>query len=255
MHVTVTVVTCNREHFLPALYEVYARQTYPDTELRILDDSDRPSPFFTALADPRVHYRHLARRHSIGAKRNRLVQEAGGEWICHFDDDDYYAEQYIASMLASAKGVDFVKLAAWFSFSRSSRSFTYWDTRLPDSLSYWQTGTGLEAAKAEHLDQSTLRQRSVLGYGFSYFYRRSVGLAHPFPDVNFGEDYQMVEAFVRDGGTIRLKNDEQGLALHQLHGGNSSTVSPQYRLPPFLLPRLFPGHARYEQLLRQSGTG
>ncbi len=250
MNVTVAVVTRNREHFLPALYESYARQIYPDTELRILDDSDRPSPFFAALQDPRVHYRHLAERASIGAKRNLLVQQAQGEWIGHFDDDDYYAEPYIASMLAAADGVDFVKLAAWFSFSRLSRSLTWWDTRSPDALSYWQTGDGLQAAKAEHLDQSTLQRRSILGYGFSYFYRRNVGLAHPFPEVNFGEDYPMVEAFVRAGGLIRLKNDEQGLVLHQLHGDNSSTVSPQYRLPGFLLHRLFPGFDRYDRLLQ-----
>ena len=249
MQVTVAVVTYNRAHFLPALYEAYARQTYPDTELRILDDSDQPSAFFEALNDPRVHYTHLPERHSIGAKRNLLVEQARGEWICHFDDDDYYAEQYVASMLAGANGVDFIKLAAWFSFSRASRSLTWWDTRSPDALSYWQTGKGLEAAKAEHLDGSALQRRSLLGYGFSYFYRKRVGLAYPFRDVNFGEDYPMVESFVQQGGTIRLRNDEQGLVLHQLHGDNMSTVSPQYRLPGFLLHRLFPGYARYEQLL------
>ena len=44
MKVSVVIVTYNRERFMPAIYDCYARQTHPDTELLVLDDSDAPSP-------------------------------------------------------------------------------------------------------------------------------------------------------------------------------------------------------------------
>jgi len=251
MKVTVAIVTYNREHFMPAIYSVYARQTYPNTELLVLDDSEEPSKFFSQLDDPRVRYMHLPRRLSIGRKRNMLVEQAEGEWICHFDDDDYYAENYVAQMLAHGREVDFVKLTGWFNLSVATRSLTYWDTRSADDLSYRQTGKGLVAARPEQLDQSPLQRKSVLGYGFNYFYRKSIALAFPFEDVYCAEDYPMVDAFVRAGGTINLVNDQRGLVLHQLHASNTSSVSPQYRIPYFLLYQLFPGYAQYEQLLRQ----
>ena len=80
MKVSVVVVTHNRERFMRAIHDVYARQTHPDTELLILDDSDEPSPFLSRLDDPRVRYTHLTQRMSIGAKRNRLIEQAWGSY-------------------------------------------------------------------------------------------------------------------------------------------------------------------------------
>lgn len=250
MKVSVTVVTCNRERFMPAIYEVFARQTYPDIELLVLDDSDKPSVFFSNIADARVRYHHSRERRSIGAKRNAVVAQAGGEWICHFDDDDYYAENYIAQMLAYGRAADFVKLTAWFNLTIATRDLTYWDTRCANALCYRQTGAGLVAARPEQLDQSPFQRKSVLGYGFNYFYKKSVALEFPFADVNFGEDYPMVNDFVNAGGKINLIDDQRPLVLHQLHESNTSAVAPQYRIPSFLLYDLFPGYARYERLLR-----
>lgn len=61
----------------------------------------------------------------------------------------------------------------------------------------------------------------------------------------------MVDAFVNAGGTINLVNDRRALVLHQLHASNTSSVTPQYRLPYFLLHQLFPGYSQYQQLLCQ----
>ncbi len=249
MKVSVIVVTYNREHFMPAIYDVYARQTCPDTELLVMDDSDVPSPFFSRLSDPRVRYRHMDERLSIGAKRNRLIEEARGEWVCHFDDDDYYADDYIARMAAHAEGVDFVKLAGWFNLSVAARVLTYWDTRTVEDACYRQSGQGLQAVQLGELDRPQFQRSSMLGYGFSYFHRRAVGLKYPFRDTSFGGDYPVADAFVRAGGQLRLINDERASVLHRLHERNVSVVFPQYRVPYFMLNRLFPGYARYEQLL------
>jgi len=254
MKVSVLVVTYHREHFMPAVYDVYARQTHPDTELRVLDDSDVPSPFFTQLNDPRVHYTHSPKRLSIGTKRNRLVEQAQGDWVCHFDDDDYYADHYIQHMLAHTGGVDFVKLSAWFNLSVGPRLFTYWDANVVEAAFYRQSGESLQPVTIGQLDPQRFQRSSLLGFGFSYFHRRAVALKHPFKEVSFGGDYPVLEAFVQDGGKLRLLRDEQGLVLHRLHGSNVSHVFPQHRLPAFMLARFFPGHARYEALIGQASA-
>ncbi|MEZ5607603.1 MAG: glycosyltransferase [Burkholderiaceae bacterium] len=248
MKVSVIIVTYNRERFMPAIYDVYARQTHPDTELRVLDDSDEPSPFFSRLDDPRVHYTHTRERLSIGGKRNRLIEQAQGEWICHFDDDDYYADHYIAHMLAQAGDADFVKLSAWFNFSIAPRLLTYWDTNTLEPAFYRQSGAGLQPVAMGQHDPRQFQRSSLLGFGFSYFHKRHVGLKYPFKEVSFGGDYPMLDAFVQGGGRLQLLRDEEGLVLHQLHGSNVSHVLPQYRLPAFMLGRLFPGHQRYLEL-------
>ena len=47
--------------------------------------------------------------------RLQAIQHASGDVICHFDDDDLYAPEYIATMLTAmeAEKADFVKLSAW----------------------------------------------------------------------------------------------------------------------------------------------
>lgn len=249
MKVSVVVVTYNRERFMRAIHDVYARQTHPDTELLILDDSDEPSPFLSRLGDPRVRYTHLTQRMSVGAKRNRLIEQARGEWICHFDDDDYYADDYVAQMLAHSADVDFVKLSGWFNLSVEPRALTYWDTSVLEGAFFRQGGEGLQGMQIGALNRQQFQRSTMLGYGFSYFHRRAVALKHPFGDTSFGGDFPVADAFVNAGGAIRLVNDRRGLALHRLHGKNVSVVFPQYRLPSFMLDGLFPGHARYERLI------
>ena len=42
-----------------SLYRCFDSQTHPCKELIVLDTGASPSPFFSALDDPRVHYTHL----------------------------------------------------------------------------------------------------------------------------------------------------------------------------------------------------
>ena len=57
---------------------------------------------------------------TLGAKRNRLAAEATGDVLAHFDDDDLYAPEYIATMVGAMEreGADFVKLSAWLVHGR-----------------------------------------------------------------------------------------------------------------------------------------
>ncbi|MEW6734677.1 MAG: glycosyltransferase, partial [Acidobacteriota bacterium] len=82
--------TYNRRAFIPLTLQLFLNQDYPNKELVIVDDGNDSIRDLTAnIAD--VHYFHLPSRTSIGAKRNFAFQQAHGEIIAHWDDDDWYA--------------------------------------------------------------------------------------------------------------------------------------------------------------------
>ena len=105
-----------------ALYRCFASQTHADRELIVVDTGPVPSPFFTSahFDDERVTYLHQPEHQTIGQKRNLAIQHASGDIICHFDDDDLYAPEYIATMVGAMEreGADFVKLSAWLVHGR-----------------------------------------------------------------------------------------------------------------------------------------
>lgn len=74
-----------REHFLKRLKAVIMPQI--DTVAEVLIDDD-----------PHI---------SIGAKRNRLLDNAEGEYVCFIDDDDLVSENYVSLLMDGInKGVD-----------------------------------------------------------------------------------------------------------------------------------------------------
>jgi glycosyltransferase involved in cell wall biosynthesis len=99
--VSIITPTYSRESHLSKIHRCFKSQDYPDLEWLILDDSPGPSEEFTATSDSRIRYRHISKRLSIGEKRNLLVDEAAGDIIVHFDDDDFYNLNYVSSMVGA----------------------------------------------------------------------------------------------------------------------------------------------------------
>ena len=239
--VSIITPTHGRERFLRLAHESIVAQTYANLEWLILDDSATPSAYMRTLSDPRVRYWHSTERMKIGRKRNALAAAATGRIIVHFDDDDYYRPDYVERMTARlARGHDFVKLSGWYLYSVAYRAGAYWDLNRKVGRHYiWdpprppQTRRFAAAAGAELADNH-------LGYGFSYVYRREVWEAQPFPDdANWGEDAPFALAAAK---SFRLSHfrDVRGICVHLLHGGNTSRCFPQYRVPAFVLRRIFP---------------
>jgi glycosyltransferase involved in cell wall biosynthesis len=77
-----------RHVMLSQLLEILRGQATPDMEIHTFcDNGDTPS----------------------GAKRNKLLEWAAGEYVAFVDDDDIVAEDYVASLLAAATtGVDVI---------------------------------------------------------------------------------------------------------------------------------------------------
>lgn len=111
IHVSVVTPTYNRRRFIPTLIEIYRQQTYPKEQMEwiILDDGrDAVGDLFhaaTISGIPNIRYIRVSDGSSvndeadadevpekmrIGAKRNRLNQEARGDILVAMDDDDYY---------------------------------------------------------------------------------------------------------------------------------------------------------------------
>lgn len=227
--VSVAVVTCGRAPLHELLLEGYDRQTWSRRELIVVDDSPTPSATFTALQRDDVRYVHLPQRHSVGAKRNLAASLARGSLICQWDDDDHYAPGYLAWATRALAAADFVTFDRWYTLELGSGAFSYWDTRDPLG------GPGLPASAA-----AAWAQRNRLGYGFSFSYRAEVLRSVAAPDTSVGDDLALSLA-VRDAGwRHRLLADEQGLALHVLHGGNLSSSHPNRPLPAAFVTALFP---------------
>ena len=57
----------------------------------IVDDGEDRIGDLVPSGDSGVRYYELKRRLPLGEKRNRACELAGGEWIAHWDDDDWQA--------------------------------------------------------------------------------------------------------------------------------------------------------------------
>ena len=97
--ISIITPSYKRERLLQLQHQTVLRQTEQDFEWLILDDSPEPSSYFSELNDVRIRYTHCAgKRLRIGEKRNWLVERARSEFIAHFDDDDFYARDYVHTM-------------------------------------------------------------------------------------------------------------------------------------------------------------
>jgi glycosyltransferase involved in cell wall biosynthesis len=245
MKVSVVTPTYGRESHLPRLYSAFKEQTHQNVELLIYDDNDTPSQFIASLRDPSVKYIYSKSRVLLGAKRDRMVREATGEVIAQFDDDDYYAPDYIATMLARLGTSDLVKLSGWYLFDSSNRTFYYWDTRRVLDAHYL-VGPGEQSVIVKMPKASAERaewlHRTLWGFGFSYVFKRRVYDRASFDvNMNEGQDLPFVADCRRHGFVLDAFPDETGLALHIVHTNNTSRAFPNYRLPPFLVSGIF-GH-------------
>jgi glycosyltransferase involved in cell wall biosynthesis len=226
-----------------SLYERFIRQTYADKTLLVCDDAHTPSPFFSSLHDARVQYFHERTQLTIGEKRQRLVSCADGDIVVQFDDDDYYAPAYIATMVSHLRDADLVKLTGWFIFDTSHGALFYWDTRRLNSF-HCRVGQGraptwLNIGREVPSVIEEWRERQLWGYGFSFVFRRTVCQKSQFARyLNHSEDYDFCVAVRESGGRVKGVVDKTGLALHIIHGTNNS-VFPNFALPPLMLRHFF----------------
>ncbi|MFH0902120.1 MAG: glycosyltransferase family A protein [Pseudomonadota bacterium] len=94
--------SASRAWCLPLAIRAFSRQTYAawDRELVIVTDgtdADRDIVAAIASGHPGVEHYHIpskpgaTRRITLGEKRNLAIVHARGDWLCHWDDDDWHS--------------------------------------------------------------------------------------------------------------------------------------------------------------------
>lgn len=126
-----------------------------------------------------------SRQHSIGWKRNRLLERARGQYLAFVDDDDTVAPDYLAELLAGiARGVDAVCIQGTFTINGDpSSAAPFIDTPYgPHAVS--QVGGVTQFLRGlQHLDAI----------------RSDIARSCQFPDCSFTEDYTWGTELERHG--------------------------------------------------------
>jgi glycosyltransferase involved in cell wall biosynthesis len=238
--VSIITPTYGRERLLMGnAYRSFSSQNVEKLEWIVVDDSDKASESLPALNDPRVRYRHLKARMTVGEKRNMAVDMATGDVIVQFDDDDYYAPHYVETMVnrLEREHADILNLSSFFLYSSIYRKFGYWNLK---DISGYHFCWSNQPMKVALLDPKAFAD-NYLGYGFSYVFKKRVWKEVKFPHVSVHEDGPFIRNAIAKGFKSFLVDDDEGLCIHNLHQSNSSNSFPHYMIPPFLARRMFPG--------------
>ena len=199
-HVSCIMPTANRQNFISLAVHYFLNQDYRDAELVIVDDGKESVK--SLLPDHRrIKYFYTEPLGSIGNKRNYACKKSKGEIIMHWDDDDYYAHDWISRQLnvLQSSNADIVGLNKIIFFSPLVQK--YWNYADTDTIRPWLSGATMA-------------------------YRKSFWKEHPFNDIHIGEDYD----YLWNSGAKILAYDYPNGFVATLHAGNTT-------LKPFEDPR------------------
>jgi O-antigen biosynthesis protein len=128
--------TYNRRRFLPRALRSFLAQDYPNLELLVVDDGTDPIPDLLP-DDPRIRYFRLDEKQTVGAKRNFACSQARGEYIVHWDDDDWYPPDRVRRQISTLRlnGAEVCGSSTVFYYSESiNRAFRY---QYPGPVPVW----------------------------------------------------------------------------------------------------------------------
>ena len=185
--------TANRRSFVAQAVRYFLAQDYGAKELVIVDDGADPVANLVP-EDEGVRYVRLGEPQSVGAKRNIANQQARGEILVHWDDDDWsapwrlrYQVDQLLAVQADICGLDCI----WFCTPEEQRA---WEYVYPRGERLWV-------------------------YGATLAYTRIFWENHRFPEINVDEDTRFVWADAR--AKIHVLTDSRFLVA-RVHAGNIS---------------------------------
>jgi len=100
--VSCLMVTADRRELAQRAIRCYLRQTYPKTELVVVDDGTQDmTPVLDDVPDDELNYVKLAPENNVlGKLRNVALDHADGALITQWDDDDWYHETRVETQAA-----------------------------------------------------------------------------------------------------------------------------------------------------------
>jgi glycosyltransferase involved in cell wall biosynthesis len=182
--VTVAMPTmASRREWLPKAIACFESQTWPNKELLIVDDG-------SVDLQPSGRIRVLSIIAPLGEKRNLACERAAGEFIVHFDDDDFSAPERIAEQVALLKRLD-----------RAVAGFH--SLRFTDGVNWWEN-----------------HNHPGWAYDASLCYRRDFWKRHPFAPVNDGLEAEFRVAAASEKQLATMPAGD--LMYATIHDGNTS---------------------------------
>ena len=191
--VTCIMPTHNRRSFVPQALRCFLRQDYSKLELLVVDDGTEPVADLVPNND-RIRYVRFDQKLTIGAKRNLACEKARGEFIVHWDDDDWYPSWRVRAQMRAMldRGADICgsSRVAYFDPARDQA----WEYRYPSAKGPWVAGNTLA-------------------------YRKRFWSSHKFPDIQVGEDSRFVWS---SKGRAIADLADPGLCVATVHSNNTS---------------------------------
>ena len=191
--VTCIMPTHNRRHFVPRAIEYFLRQDYDRAELLVVDDGTDLVRDLVPL-HPQVRYLALPTRLTLGAKRNVACEQAAGEIIVHWDDDDWHSPRRVSTQVDGllSADVDACGLSRLWFYDPGVRRV--WEYRYPENGTPWVAGGTL-------------------------CYWRALWQGSRFDDVHSGED----SSFVRSLAPARvLALADNRIYVATVHAANTA---------------------------------
>jgi glycosyltransferase involved in cell wall biosynthesis len=205
--VTCLCLTRNRREFVPKAIRCYQEQAYQNRELLIVSDGEDVRDLIPD--DETIRHIHIEEGYTIGEKRNFGVSQAHGEFVAHWDDDDYSAPGRLDHQLSLIGGHPVALVA-------------YHEMYFTDGSAWWKFSG----------DKN-------YGIGTSFFYRRDWAHKHCFLAVQIGEDGEFQKYARQQGQLFTVEAGEMMYATN--HNGNTSPriLSRQewHPLQDFTFPR------------------
>jgi glycosyltransferase involved in cell wall biosynthesis len=102
------ILTYNRRTMLASSLAGVLAQTHDDLEVLVVDNgsTDDTGPFLASITDPRLRVITMPANVNPTHARNIALDAARGEWVGFCDDDDLWAPDKVASMLAAAQAAE-----------------------------------------------------------------------------------------------------------------------------------------------------
>lgn len=189
--VTCIMPTANREELMLKAIQYFLNQDYPYKELVIIDDGTE-SAIRSIPNLYSIRYFYLKQPKNIGAKRNQACEKAAGSIIVHWDDDDWYAADWISHqvniLLKSEADICGLNKIQYYSVNTHTK---YWMTENRNVKRSWLSGATLA-------------------------YRKSFWKKHRFKDLQIGED----DDFIRNTGARIVAHNYYDGFLATIHSSN-----------------------------------
>jgi glycosyltransferase involved in cell wall biosynthesis len=185
--------TADRRSFVPIAIDTFLRQDYGPRELVVLDDG--ADPICDLLPDDRrIRYFRTEGGRTLGEKRNEVCGLARGDIFVHWDDDDWSAPWRLSYQVRELQRHDADVCGLnrlWFYEPECDLAWLY---HYRGSRTSWVAGSTL-------------------------CYWRRAWEAHPFPDVNEGEDTLWIAWMV---GARILPLSRAEFFIARIHRANTS---------------------------------